>query len=166
MTTNEVSPDLLELYEYDEFDSYEEHLNQAIVAAKETASDGVPLSVELSESLHSNQSVNEERNTDASEVLFEKAPEIFLRIGAPETETECEIKLKLQSEGHNVSVESIDNNDVLLVTDGADECIELQYENEFEDSTDDVDCNVAHSSNRPKSFIEDEYEQLLFEGTD
>lgn len=165
MTTNEVSPDLLELYEYDEFDSYDEHTYQAIIAAKETASDGVPLSVELSESLHSNQSVNEERTSDSSEKLFEKAPEIFLRIDTHETEARCDTKLKLQSEGQSASVESIDNNDVVPIIE-CDECFELQYENEFEDSTDDVDYNVAHSSNQPKSYIEDEYEQLLFEGTD
>lgn len=164
MTTNEVSPDLLELlYEYDEFDSYDEQTYQAIIAAKETASDGVPLSVELSESLHSNnQSVNEEQKTDSDEKLFENAPEIYLRIDEPDTETECEIKPKLQSEGRSALIESIDNNDVVRVTE-FDECFELQYENEFED---DVDCNVAHSSNQPKSYIEDEYEQLLFEGTD
>lgn len=165
MTTNEVSPDLLELYEYDEFDSYDEHTYQAIVAAKETASDGVPLSVELSESLHSNQSVNEEQKTESSEKLFEKASEIFLRIDAPETDTECEIRSKRFGEGRSDSVESIDNNDVVPATE-CDECFELQYENEFEDSTDEVDCNLAHSSNQPKSYIEDEYEQLLFEGTD
>lgn len=144
--TNEVSPDLLELFEYDEFDSYDEHTYQAIAAAKETASDGIPLSVELSESLHNSQS--DEQNSG-----FVKAPEIFLRI-----ESNIENKTKRSN-----SLESSDSNIVIPVANGDDiECFELQYENEFDDQIDETD--IAHSSCQPNSCVETEYEQLLFEG--
>lgn len=50
--------ELGDLFEYDEFDSYDEHAYQEIVSNNVSNEEGVPLSVELSESLNKVQTPN------------------------------------------------------------------------------------------------------------
>lgn len=181
--SDEISPDLLELFEYDEFDSYQEHLYQ--VANNPIVETGVPLSVELSESL-SRSSINKCLDDVAKTPsplqpinnAFVKAPEIFLRIetshnnssknGANvDANASCSSSRKLSLGQKSNSLESTDSNDLLsLINRNDDGCVELQYENEFIDSTEDEnDCDLVDTgfSTLP-TCVDSDYEQLLFEG--
>lgn len=99
----------------------------------EAVTDNVPLSVELAQSIQNNR-----RNSDSDN--FVKAPELFLRIDGvvkspPESLAETPIR----------------------------ECVELQYENEFDEYEDN---NGLHYPECSTSFhtIENDNEQLLLEG--
>lgn len=159
--------DLMDLFEYDEFDSYDENTYQLI---DEDSSGGVPLSVELLESLSKNQTPVSDEPTNS----FVKAPEIFLRIDANGSNAST-TDLCTASTSHNFqnietielkhceksnSLESSDSNDVLLLTKHGD-CVELQYENEFSDES---DCDRNQSERKQDNSIENDYEELLFEG--
>lgn len=145
--------DLIDLFEYDEFDSYNEYAYHVVTMNNDSSNDGIPLSVELSETLNKSQStINEKSSND-----FVKAPEIFLRIdvngAGPNSESfnkknvECCEKLD--------SLESCDSNDVILTGN----CAELQYENEFM-NTSEPECNFSHSTRS----IDNDYEELFLEG--
>lgn len=144
--------DLVDLFEYDDFDSYNEHTYQVVEVTNGSYNDGIPSSVELSETLNqSHFTVNEESPV--------KSPEIFLTIdvnatGASESFNQSNLKYC----GKSNSLKSTESIDVIL-TDNQDECIELQYENEFIGSS-EPDCNVFHS---PRN-IDNDYDELLFEG--
>lgn len=164
--------DLMELFEYDEFDSYDD---QTYLFTDNFNQSGVPLSVELSESLSKNQTpVTEKPSTG-----FVKAPEIFLRIESSGTEafktdtnseslsenrdTHKNALNKLRNCGKSNSFESNESNDVILVSN-QDECAELQYENEFVGPNDGPDCELVQSGPKRHNSIENDYEELLFEG--
>lgn len=170
----EEGTDLMDLFEYDEFDSFDENTYRTISATNDLVEGGVPLSVELSESLSKSQtSVSEESSSG-----FVKAPEIFLRIEANSTGTSS--ILPSSSEDCNNhrdknesnkpkfceksnSIESVDGNDVILTAKG-DECIELQYENEFLSANEEPDCDFLQITHNRTNNIDNDYEELLFEG--
>lgn len=155
----EKTPDLMDLYEYDEFDSYEEHTYQTI-AYNSLPEGGVPLSVELSESLSENQTpINDRPST-----CFVKAPEIFLRVGSNITSTTDEIttRTNINSAIKLSSQESPEINGVVLLAN-QEECVELQYENEFIDPNDEPDSEYVLSTNMQNNGDND-YEELLLEG--
>lgn len=159
---HEISPDLLELFEFDEFDSFDEHLYQV---ANQPVEPGVPLSVELSESLSKSNS-QELSDAQKSPDAFVKAPEIFLRIennSANEASSSSSSSKKLSIDKKSNSLESTDSNDAQSLAN-RDECVELQYENEFSDSNEENDCDVVDSAFNPQIDIDSDYEQLLFEG--
>lgn len=176
MSIEEVT-DLMDLFEYDEFDSYEEHTYQLSEACKTSTESGIPLSVELSESFNKNQSSDSEQSSSG----FVKAPEIFLRIesittgGVSTTEenteninqnNECQnnVSKKLKYCSKSNSLDSTESNEALLIPN-RDDCVELQYENEFIDSNDEPNCDFNQKSNRQDNNIENDYEELLMEGT-
>lgn len=169
----EQTPDLMDLFEYDEYDEYD-HTYQLIDEDKCSTESGVPLSVELSESLHKSQTSVTGQPSD-----FVKAPEIFLRFDpsgtgiSKITETIAESSSdnsgslknepkKLQNCGKLNSLESNESNDVILITNG-DDCVELQYENEFIDPN-EPDCELSQSASKRHNSIDNDYEELLFEG--
>lgn len=166
----EKAKDLMELFEYDEFDSYDEHKYQLIAESDFSSESGIPLSVELSESLSKIQTPVTETVTG-----FVKAPEIFLRIDASGTEiykTEASSdtsneknkqKNALKNSGKSNSLESNDSNDAILLSN-QDECVELQYENEFVGPSDESDCELVQTAPKRHNSIENDYEELLFEG--
>lgn len=170
----ESSSSLTDLFEYDEYDSYENPY--AEIDTREHLDDGIPLSVELFESLnrqcndspHKNASSAADIDTDANND-FVRAPEIFLRIdndvamtaAAASASTDASTKIKTECD------RSIDasGSDVEPAT-GCD-IVELHYENEFIDANaeecDDVDRMLT--GQRSMTQFENENEQLLFEGT-
>lgn len=172
--SNDESTDLAELFEYDEFDSYDSQTYPTIDEIQSACgiNSGVPLSVELSQCLSTSIDCSSSSNHDS----FVKAPEIFLRIdptnnsGAGDATNEAKTVNSLESTQpidaeQTKSIDSIDScNDVKLSTN-RDQCIELQYEDEFIDSNDDENdydsTNVAYER---RNSIESDYEQLLFEG--
>lgn len=171
MSFEEVT-DLMDLFEYDEFYSFDENTYRPISSTNEIVEGGVPLSVELSESLSKNQtSVSEESSSG-----FVKAPEIFLRIEGNSAGISSNIqslcnnnrdenksnKLKFREKSN--SIESVDSTDVILPVKG-DECNELQYENEFLSSIDEPDCDSLQKTHNRTNNIDNDYEELLFEGT-
>lgn len=160
--------ELGDLFEYDEFDSYDEHAYQEIVSDNVSNEEGVPLSVELSESLNKVQTPECEQATKS----FTKAPEIFLRIdvnsiagGASSANSSYNItctkspNIIKQSDESN-SIDSIESNEGIT---NRDECTELQYENEFS-TNDEIDCENVQSTCKRHNSIDNEYEELLFEG--
>lgn len=102
--------------------------------ADETVSDNVPLSVELAQSIENNS----RRKSDSEN--FVKAPELFLRIDGV---------LKSQPES--------------LAETPIRECVELQYENEFDEYEENDGLHRAECSTS-FSAIENDNEQLLLEG--
>lgn len=171
----EEATDLMDLFEYDEFDSYVEHTYQLIAESGCLMENGVPLSVELSESLSKNQTPV----TEQPSISFVKAPEIFLRIdantsGISKTETNSEnssensgshknVLKKLKNSEKSNSLESNESNDAILLPN-PDECVELQYENEFVGPNDEPDCDLVQSASKRRNSLESDYEELLFEG--
>lgn len=178
--TIESSPSLTDLYEYDEYDSFENPY--AEIDTHENLDEGIPLSVELSESIsrqcndlpHTDASSpsGADIDTDANGQHFVKAPEIFLRIdnevttGATSAPIDASTKIKTECDRTGGSIESSgsDVSDVLAI--GCD-IVELHYENEFIDANadecDDVDRSTA--GQRSTTQFENDNEQLLFEGT-
>lgn len=149
MTRNESSTDLTELFEYDEFDSSLNSIDQNTTTASNSI-DGIPLSVELSEAVSAQQNPN-----------YVKAPEIFLRIdGEANTSTASTttITTSTANKTENNPIEC-DRNEIAFA---ASNFVELQYENEFDDSDDDENDRVVHSERI--SQFESENEQILFEG--
>lgn len=171
MSIEEIS-DLEELFEYDEFDSYDENAYQSIIANDVSHEGGVPLSIELSESLSKNQTPENELPCNN----FTKAPEIFLRIDASTTTSNSSIygndanccgktSNKIEQCSTLNSLESSESNDGPLSTTNRDECLELQYENEF-GSSDETDCEFVQSTCRQQNNTDNDYEDLLLEGID
>lgn len=155
--SNEETLDPAELFEYDEFDSYDEQTYHTHATAN-SESNGVPLSVELSDFFCKQNST---LDLNAS---FERAPEIFLRIEANNSNATTSNNNILTNVSENwKSFESNDSCENVILSSNSAECIELQYENEFvEDNEIDYDStNVAYHR---RNSIENDYEQLLFEG--
>lgn len=171
--SNESSLDLTDLYEYDEFDLYENPYNNS---PEQQYEDGIPLSVELSESIRLNRisasqetCLNSNINlTDHQSNAFVKSSEIFLRIdNEAETATATTTTITTSSSKKtdfdcdrktNDSIES-SGSDVSLVHISHDDIVELHYENEFIDpNADECDVDERHTA------FENENEQLLFEG--
>lgn len=153
-------PDLMDLFEYDEFDSYQEYAYR-IISNSDLAEGGVPLSVELSESVNKTITSIDENST----IGFVKAPEIFLRIDSNvnPSETISEDSISNQSAKNDQQTNLIEikyKNDINAFST-KDECIELQYENEFLDSNDSNDDWPERKAN---NNVDSEYEDLLLEG--
>lgn len=150
-----ASFDLADLLEYDEFDGDEDVAYNAIAAAAAQEDTGVPLSVELNESINQPRSGEEVHLPLAVDdpVGFPKGAEIFLRIDSNDdascTHTTTTITTASGSQTNNkLSIESRTVSDgpssssgqYSLSLDGdamGDAIGELQYENEFVDSNDD-----------------------------
>lgn len=169
--SNDESTDLMELYEYDEFDSYDSHTYPTIEAIHSAygVNSGVPLSVELSQCLSSTS--HEQSTATTSHDNFIKAPEIFLRIDATNDGDRIALPSNPTATIDNVPAKSIDSIDScadgeVKLSTNRDECIELQYEDEFIDSSDENDCEPANVIYERRNSIESDYEQLLFEGID
>lgn len=168
----EESADLMDLFEYDEFDSYDDHTYHLITENSCSTENSVPLSVEISESLSENPTpVSEQPCND-----FVKAPEIFLRIDSRISTTGIRIESSSENSGSggshknanspencekSNSLESNESNDVVLLPN--QECVELQYENEFVGPYEEEPDCIISALNRHNS-IEKDYEDLLFEG--
>lgn len=148
--------ELMDLFEYDEFDSYDEYAYQTANQQDDSVECGVPLSVELSESLSKND--NAESEQDAS--CFVRSAEIFLRIDGEGTSANNRaIQDQSSNNAQPNSLESNGSDDVILV---GNDCVELQYENEFIESNDEAE---FLPTNRCRSnSLSNDYEELLFEG--
>lgn len=147
----ELSPDLGELFEFDEIESEGNSSYNANRCEDDDLSEGVPLSVELSESLC---------RSAAEAVLsgFVRAPEIFLRIDNESTTTSCDDRKTPLDHGGSVDSNGSDASFVAIA--GAD-AVELQYENEFVDT--EISGHDSGHALRPSQF-ESDNEQLLYEG--
>lgn len=140
-----------------EYDSLNEKTFQA--TSSSLTEHGIPLSVELSESLCASQVQTDEPTSN----LFIEAPQIFLRLESTNTSvTDLIPQVSAQSSNINVSndIETIsfdckENKDVNI----CDDCVELQYENEFE-SLDECNAEIIHKGNN----LDNDYEELLLEG--
>lgn len=128
------SADFSDLLEYDEFEAYDAF--QMPQTTENVTVDNVPLSVELAQSIQSSS-----RNFTKSEVEhFVKAPELFLRIdGVVKSQPECLAETPIK------------------------DCVELQYENEFDDYDESDGIQYANPSTSFNT-IENDNEQLLLEG--
>lgn len=196
----EFPADLGELFEYDEieyFDAFESTESQSYQneSQKETkATDGIPLNVELLESMCQNSgestsalaiSTNPARSPLQNPKSFVKAPEIFLRIdnsdldatnpsksAQPENDSRTmplnrPSSMKLLCDNKCDSFESNEGSD--KQNNDNDDCQftnELQYENEFFDPKfDDVGNNFSYEIDAlHQSTSENDNEQLLLEG--
>lgn len=157
--SNVNSLDFADLLEYDEFDVYDETLS-TLVSQRSCCDDqlccdsitkieGVPLSVELSQAIAgpSQQCFNALPTSSlvvADDETFIKAPELFLRFGMN-------------------SSNSVDDF-VDTPTNQPNDCVELQYENEFDEDEVDDSLRFIESSKSYHSVTENENEQLLLEG--
>lgn len=176
--SNDESTDLAELFEYDEFDSYDSHTYRTIDEIQSACgiNSGVPLSVELSQCLSTSIECSSTTSHTSNHDSFVKAPEIFLRIdhtnsgGGGGASNEAEASNSAEStqpidDEQTKSIDSIDSCKDVILSTNRDQCIELQYEDEFIDSNDDENdydsTNVAYER---RNSIESDYEQLLFEG--
>lgn len=177
----ESSPSLTDLFEYDEYDSYENPY--AEIDTSDHHTEGIPLSVELSESLSRRQcndlphtilasSASTDIDTDANN-QFVKAPEIFLRIdnevptaAACTTSTNVCTIIKTECDRTADSFES-SGSDVSVAPAIDCDIVELHYENEFFDASGDECDDVGPSTSclRSATQFENDNEQLLFEGT-
>lgn len=163
----EESADLMDLFEYDEFVFYDDHTYHLITESKCSTENGIPLSVELSASLNENPTPVSEQPSNG----FVKAPEIFLRIDSRISTTEIRTSSSENSDsgGNHKNENGPENyeksNSLDMVLPSNQECVELQYENEFVgpyEESDKPDC-IRSAFNRHNS-IEKDYEDLLFEG--
>lgn len=179
----ESSPSLTDLFEYDEYDSFENPY--AEIDRREPYVDGIPLSVELSESLlcrrQCDESVSHEIalspgtaaiDTDAND-HFVRAPEIFLRIDnnndvVPVTTSANRIdgaKIKTERDRATGSSESSGSDASVVPATDASDIVELHYENEFIDANADECDDTELMRRRSTTQFENDNEQLLFEGT-
>lgn len=179
----ESSSSLTDLFEYDEYDSYENPY--AEIDTSSDCDDGIPLSVELSESLR-RQCADElsqkitsscaDIDTDANQ-HFVRAPEIFLRIdnndvaattttpGDASATTDASTKIKKTECDRTVGSIESSGSDVSEVPAIGCDIVELHYENEFIDANaDDDDINRTTACQRSTTQFENDNEQLLFEG--
>lgn len=172
--SNSESFDLTDLFEYDEFDSFDapRHTFHSLESVNDDDF-GVPLSVELSQSICqniANASVQSECTTNDHDLVdFVKAPEIFLRIGDAETATGTTTTITTSStkktDGSDKKTDSIEStgSDVSVAQTNHGDIVELQYENEFSDpNTDEYD--VGNLGFERSTQFENDNEQLLFEG--
>lgn len=158
----EEPTDLANLCEYDEYDSY-----QSTSSCNFTEC-GVPLSVELSESLCKSLTLVDQQTSDC----FVKAPEIFLRFDPTVTSatdfispaskqiSENNVSNKLKNSEGTIPFDTEAKNNVII----CDDCVELQYENEFENPNNDVDGDNAHVIYKPSNSVDNDYEDLFLEG--
>lgn len=157
--SNVNSLDFADLLEYDEFDVYDDTLSTLVSQRscydRITETEGVPLSVELSQSMNATAGPSQQSLKTlpppllvvAEDKGFVKAPELFLRFGIN-------------------SSNSVDDF-VDTPTNQPNDCVELQYENEFdEDEGDGADdfLRFTESTKSYHSVTENENEQLLLEG--
>lgn len=161
----EETADSTDHCEYDEYDSYNEKTYQTTSSSSFTEY-GVPLSVELSESLRASQTpVNKQTSN-----CFVKASEIFLRFDSSITPgTDClpeasagSSEKKLEHSEESIFLNSKENNDVNI----CDDCVELQYENEFEDTNNKVDDSNGQIIYKRNNSLDNDYEDLFLEGID
>lgn len=179
----ESSPSLTDLFEYDEYDSYES--SYAEMDTRENLEEGIPLSVELSQSIgrqcndvpyrittSAAATAAASIDTDANN-QFVRAPEIFLRIdndavhaSTATTSTDDSTKIKTECNRSGGSTES-SGSDLSEVRATGCDIVELQYENEFIDANADECDDGAQMSTCQRSMtqFENDNEQLLFEGT-
>lgn len=154
----EETTDSTDLCEYDEFDSYDEKTYQATSSTGFTEY-GVPLSVELSESLYESQTLINKHPADC----FVKAPEIFLRFDlniTSATDNDSNVSNELKNSEKTISIESKENDNV----DYHDDCVELQYENEFEDPDDEFNDDNAQLIYKRNNRSDNDYDELFLEG--
>lgn len=162
----EETTDLADLCEYDEYDSYNEKTYQTTLSSSFTEY-GIPLSVELSESLCASQTLDDKQISNC----FVKAPEIFLRFDSTITSVkDCIPQATVQNNENNsskldnseetITLNSKENNDVNV----CDDCVELQYENEFEDPNNEVIHSYVQKSYKRNNSLDNDYEELFLEG--
>lgn len=156
----EATADLADLCEYDEYedsDSYNVKTYQTASSAEEEY--GIPLSVELSESLGECRTLDNKQTPDC----FVKSSEIFLRFDS--NDTICGDSNEKNNDASNrnegiIPVESKDYNDVVIRRD----CVEVQYENEFDNSNDELLTTNAQIIHEGNNSLDNDYEELLLEG--
>lgn len=148
----EETSDSADLCEYDSYtSSYTEH--------------GIPLSVELSESLCASQTPVSETSSN----FFVKAPEIFLRFDSSITDlktivsqvSEQNTENNVPQELKTISFNPEEKNDINI----CDNCVELQYEDEFENPSNEIDDCSAEVLPKRSNSLDNEYEELFLEGT-
>lgn len=147
------------LCEYDEFDSDNEKTYQETLSS-DFAEYGVPLNVELSESLSKSQTLIDKQIYNC----FIKTPEIFLRFNSGVTSVADSISDALkQNESNNsekiVSFECKENDNVIK----RDDCVELQYENEFEKPNGEIGNGNAQVKHKRSNSLD--YEELSLKGS-
>lgn len=175
----ESSTSLTDLFEYDEYDSYES--SYAEIDTLENLDEGIPLSVELSESISRQCDDRSHKITTSTAVAdidtdannqFVRAPEIFLRIdndvvnaSQASAITDASTEIKTECNGSGGSTES-SGSDVSEVRATGCDIVELHYENEFIDANADEcdDGGQMSSCQRSMTQFENDNEQLLFEG--
>ena len=150
MTSNPNSLDFIDLMEYDEFEEYDVYQTRSYpqIASNTEEPNNVPLSVELSEST----------NSDSTKETFVKGSELFLRIDS--------VGASISSSSGGADEQDECSSDTPT---NANNCVELQYENEFESNEDDADNNCDGSNllgfnSFYHSAVDNENEQLLLEG--
>lgn len=161
-SSNVNSLDFVDLMEYDEFDDYDDTLSTLVsqrpfcdnqqCGDSITELEGVPLSIELSHAIAGpSQQCRKTLPTPSLVVAedegFVKAPELFLRFGM---------------NGSNSVDDFVDTP-----TNQPNDCVELQYENEFDEDDDNGADDFLRFTESTKSYhsvTENENEQLLLEG--
>lgn len=156
----EETTDLANFCEFDEYDSYQSTSSSSFIEY------GVPLSVELSESLCESQTPVKKQTSNC----FVKAPEIFLRFDSTITSAtsshasrqsdENDVLNKLENSDETISLGSNEKNKVNI----CDDCVELQYENEFENPNDEVDDGNSQVIYDRSNSSDNDYEELFLEG--
>lgn len=154
----------IDLCEYDEFEPYDVKTFQTTSSSEH----GVPLSVELSESLFKSQTLVNEQISNS----FVKAPEIFLRFDssnisgknsisdASKQNNVVDVANESNCEENTISVEPEENDDVIT----RENCIELEYENDFDDRNDETGGSNVRAINKQNNSSNNDFEELLLEG--
>lgn len=158
----------LDLFEYDGFDSFEDNSYQSILN-KDSAEGGIPLSVEILESMKKNCKPHE----GGTSKCFVKASEIFLRIESniKSGSEPLSIEANENNESASTNIEHIEKpnlpelnneNDVNLLSNW-DDCVELLYDNEFLDPS-KTELNYDLPTRKCNNNIENDNEELFLEG--
>ena len=158
---------LVDLCEYEECDSHNDKTYQTSTT-NDSTDYGVPLSVELSESLSKSQTPTNKQTSNC----FVKASEIFLRIDSTITPTSDFISNGSSQSNENNEPNELENSEETIVFECKEkknviirnDCVELQYENEFEDPNDEVDDGSSQVICKHNNSLDNDYEELFSEG--
>lgn len=156
----EETSDLADLCEYDEYDTYNVKTYQPTYASNFNEY-GVPLSVELSESLGESQTLANAQPANC----FVKASEIFLRLDLNNVTTGTNSISNASTRDDNVDILRIsgkteETSDVIIHED----CVDLQYGSDIDCPNGAVIGEMTQARHKRDNSLDNEYEELLIEG--
>lgn len=155
--------DLNDLFEYDNLDSFKEDSYQT-TTNNDSAEGGIPLSVEILESMKKNDLPYEKGKSQC----FLRASEILLKIDSNIKDGPCIIKAEANKKSNIKHYEKPHlpelniQNDVILLSN-RDDCVGLLYDNKLL-VPNNTEFNYVLTTRKCIHNIENEYEEQLLEG--